>query len=403
MTQGARTRVLFFAEIPTPYILPTLTELSRLVDLTVVFGARQGSRGMDWDFEAFPFRHEYLEGMTVRRARSRDSDIYLDPRMLRAMVRARPDAIIVPGFAMATACAALLRRLRGSIVLIYSDGSSHGEAQLSRAHRTARRVLMPRVDGCAALSTEAGRRFVELGCPPDRVFDAPHATSLGAYREAGAERPRHDDADLRVLSVGRLITLKGTDRLIEAIALARATEPAITLDLIGTGPEEERLRALAARVAPEAVRFHGFVDQPGLPPHYAAADAFALPSRLDMFGIAALEAAASRLPLVSSPFAGATTDLVDEGVSGFVVDPDDVEGMADRFVRLARDPELRRSMGEAAHERSLVHEPAVAARGYVTAIETVAAARVRPRSRPRARAGPGARSAATSRDRGRAR
>ena len=72
-----RPRVLWIAEIPTPYNLPTLSALSELVDLTVVFGARRGSHGMDWAFGTPPFRHHYAEGFTLRRSRANGTDIYL--------------------------------------------------------------------------------------------------------------------------------------------------------------------------------------------------------------------------------------------------------------------------------------------------------------------------------------
>ena len=75
--------------------------------------------------------------------------------------------------------------------------------------------------------------------------------------------------------------------------------------VVGSGPEEAALRALTADLGlVEAVEFLGFVDQPGLPAVYEAADAFAFPTLDDPFGVVLLEAAASGLPLVASPFGG---------------------------------------------------------------------------------------------------
>jgi glycosyltransferase involved in cell wall biosynthesis len=182
-----------------------------------------------------------------------------------------------------------------------------------------------------------------------------------------------------VLSVGRLIPRKGLDRLLQAVALASRQDHEIRLLLAGSGPEEGRLRRLAADLGVD-LDLRGFVDQAALPAVYGEADVFAFPTFDDPFGIVVLEAAASGLPLVASERAGATPEFVRNGETGFVVDPDDVSGMADALVELARDPSLRRRMGEAAHHATRERTPQRAAAGYAEAVE---AAILRPsRARP---------------------
>ena len=364
-----RPRVVFFAEIPTPYILPTLEELSRRVDLTALFGASEGSRGMEWDLAPPAFRHKVVGGLVLHRRHRRGTDVYVDPRILVAMARARPHVIVTPAFSLPTAFAAFHGALTGSRLLIYSDGTRLTERDIGAAQLRARRVLIPRASGCVGLSAESARRFEDLGCEPSRLFVAPHATALEPLWAVAASRHAGRSHALRVLFVGRLLPRKGADCIVRAIALARRTEPGITLDVVGTGPEESRLRELASSVAPGAVRFLGFVDQPGLPELYRAADVFAFPSRRDQFGIVALEAAASGLPLVASPHAGATTDLVVDGSTGYVVEPTDTASMAERLVRLARDPQARVRMGAAARARTMGHTPAVAAGRWAEAVD----------------------------------
>ena len=87
---------------------------------------------------------------------------------------------------------------------------------------------------------------------------------------------------------------------------------------------------------------------------YEAADVFCLPTRFEPFGIVVLEAMFNGLPVVGAR-SWAMPDMVDEGVTGHVVDRDDVDALADRLLRLLTDPEAARRMGEAgrrrAHER----------------------------------------------------
>jgi glycosyltransferase involved in cell wall biosynthesis len=241
-----------------------------------------------------------------------------------------------------------------------------------------------------ANSEPAARRFVELGADPARVFRAPHSTNIAPLHAVARERFAKSPvpAPVTVLTVGRLIPRKGIDRLLRAVA--GVPDADLRVAIVGNGPEEARLRCLAGelRIA-ERVAFHGFVDQPDLPARYAAADIFALPTLDDPFGMVLLEAAATGLPLVASPFAGASDDLVEEGRSGFVADPDETAAWATALRRLAGDPGLRRRLGERAFALTLERTPARTADGYAAAVHAVLSLR-----RGARRAAPSAREAA---------
>ncbi|HEY7008279.1 MAG TPA: glycosyltransferase family 4 protein [Jatrophihabitantaceae bacterium] len=173
--------------------------------------------------------------------------------------------------------------------------------------------------------------------------------------DATATRARHGLADRPVvLCVSRLVRRKGQDVLIDALPLVRRAVPDAVLLLVGTGPYERELRALAGRRGVAAhVVFAGGVAVPDLPAHYAAGDVFAMPCRtrrrgLDVegLGIVYLEASASGLPVLAGDSGGAP-EAVRAGETGYVVDGRDVEAVADRLVTLLRDASLRRAMGAA--------------------------------------------------------
>jgi glycosyltransferase involved in cell wall biosynthesis len=366
-------RVVFLTDIPTPYMVAVLRELGRRVDLTAVFCAQSGSRGGDWAFGAdLGFRQRTLGGLRVKR-RSRDNaDVYPTPRILGALVAERPAAVITPAFSFPTLSAAVYGAVTGAPFVIHSDGTAYSERSFGRVRRAARRLLLPRAAACVGNSAPAMDRFIELGAPPERVFGAPHATDIAPFQAVAAQRASRS-GPLTVLHVGRLIPRKGVDRLLRAAATAAAAVP-LRVVLVGSGPQEAALRRLAAELLLD-VEFRGFVDQPGLPGVYAEADVFAFPTLDDPFGIVVLEAAASGLPIVASPFAGATTDVVRDGVNGFVAEPDDTAAWARALVALARDPELRRRLGEAAHDAVRDRTPERAAEGYAEAVDAVLARR----------------------------
>jgi glycosyltransferase involved in cell wall biosynthesis len=277
--------------------------------------------------------------------------------------------VITGAFSFPSVFAALYRRLFGAPLIIQSEGTTHSERHLTRMQRAARSLLLRGDTVCVGNSEAAAQRFMQLGVPPDRVFRAPHTTDIGPFH-AVASRRRLDGhpAPTTILHVGRLIPRKGIDRLLRAVARARA-EVALRLVLVGSGPEESALRRLADELGLGAdVEFRGFVDQPGLPEVYAEADVFAFPTLDDPFGIVLLEAAATGLPVLASPYAGATPDLVEDGATGYILDPDDIAAWARALVELARDPDLRRRLGTRGHQATLGRTPERAAEGYVQAV-----------------------------------
>jgi D-inositol-3-phosphate glycosyltransferase len=162
------------------------------------------------------------------------------------------------------------------------------------------------------------------------------------------------DRRFTVVALGRLERLKNFGLLLEAAALAGAREPRFAGELritVAGGvssdePEEaERLRALARSLnLVDAVRFVGPVPRTEIPALYAAADVCVVPSLHESFGLVALEAMASGLPVIATRSGGMQMTVVN-GVSGFLVDPRDPSELADRLLKLWASPACRRSMG----------------------------------------------------------
>lgn len=368
VTLPNRLRVVFVTDIPTPYMTAVMSALAERVDLVAVFCSAEGNRGLAWDLGDLPFRHEIVDGMVRRRpVETGGTDLYLSPRLLFALVRHAPAAVISGGFSVPTAYAAAYCAVRNVPLIIHSDGTEHSEEPLSRVRRASRRILVRQADGAAANSKPAAERFRQLGIAPDRVHLAPHSTNLQPFVHAGAMRDHGRPGELRVLATGRLISRKGLDHLLRAYALAVGQRAGITLRLVGSGPADAGLRRLAADLG-VSVHFDGFVDQPRLPAVYANAQAYVFPTLRDPFGIVVLEAAASGLPIVASPYGGATLDLIEDERTGLVRDPLDCAAFAAALVRLADDPELRRRLGDTVRDTVRLRTPEATAAGYAEAV-----------------------------------
>jgi glycosyltransferase involved in cell wall biosynthesis len=361
-------RVAFVTDIPTPYMNTVMAALAQRVDLVAIFCSAQGTRGLGWELGELPFRHEIIGGLKRRRpVHTGGTDLHLSPRVLSALVRHSPDAVITGAFSVPSAYAAAYCAVRRAPLIIHSDGTEHSEEPLSRLQRASRTILVPLAAAAAANSKPAAERFRQLGFAPERVHLVPHSTNLGPFLDAAEGRDRGRAGELRVLATGRLISRKGIDHLLRAYALAAEQRPGIALRIVGSGPAEPGLRRLAAQlgVSPE---FAGFVDQPHLPAAYAEAEAYAFPTLRDPFGIVVLEAAASGLPIVASPHGGATPDLIEDERTGLVRDPRDHQAFAAALVRLADEPALRRRLGDAARDEARSRTPEASAAGYAEVV-----------------------------------
>jgi glycosyltransferase involved in cell wall biosynthesis len=160
-----------------------------------------------------------------------------------------------------------------------------------------------------------------------------------------------------VLFVGRLVEQKGVHHLIEAVAILRQTYPAISLNIVGDGPERPRLERHSRTLElSDAVTFLGAAANSAMPGVYRAADVFVLPSirsrgsDTEGLSIALLEAASSRVPLVASRMGG-ITDVVEDRRSGLLVEPANATSLASAVDELLRNDELRSSMAQVAYER----------------------------------------------------
>lgn len=158
--------------------------------------------------------------------------------------------------------------------------------------------------------------------------------------------PRADDR-LRYLFVGRHVSQKGIDDLLEAAAMARKRiEDGFVVELAGDGPERPRLERKARDLGLSGnVRFLGSLSRPHLLEAYRRASIFVLPSRFEGFPLVILEAWAAGLPVIATSVGG-IPDVCNEG-NAVLVPPGEPEVLADALTSLARDADRRERLGTA--------------------------------------------------------
>jgi glycosyltransferase involved in cell wall biosynthesis len=150
----------------------------------------------------------------------------------------------------------------------------------------------------------------------------------------------------RILFVGRLAVDKRVDVLINALTSLDSAH----LILAGRGIDRERLERLSAQLdLADRVHFLGFVSEADLPGLYRAVNLFSLAAEVEVQSIPTMQAAATGLPIVAAN-AGALPELVDDGVNGYLVPPDDPVAFAAAWSRILGSPDQATAFGRASLE-----------------------------------------------------
>jgi len=173
----------------------------------------------------------------------------------------------------------------------------------------------------------------------------PAARSLEWRRSLGIA-----DDEVALGFLGRLVLEKGLDVFAAVVKQLKVDGVKHRVLVIGDGPARDWF---AERV-PGAV-FAGFQSGDDLGRAVASMDIFFNPSVTESFGNVTLEAMACAVPVVAARATG-TIGLVEEGLTGLLVDPADIKGYADAIARYVADPEARRSAGEAGHAAAATYQ-----------------------------------------------
>ena len=180
----------------------------------------------------------------------------------------------------------------------------------------------------------------DYGCDPNVVIP------VGAGANVIATSPEGKSYDRQIaLFVGNKYELKGVPTLLDAWAIVRERLPGAVLWIVGV----DAPHGLSTR--PGSVEWFGYIaDRQRLDALYADASAFVLPTRFEAYGLVVVEAMGNAVPCVTTNV-GALPEIVDDGVTGELVPPDDPEALAEALVALLADPARAERLGRAGYAK----------------------------------------------------
>ena len=183
-----------------------------------------------------------------------------------------------------------------------------------------------------------------------------------------------------VVFVGRLDPVKGVPLLLDAFAEVKARHPQARLTIAGDGHIRERLEARARSLGLQ-VNFPGYLDEGQVADLLATADMLVLPSFAEGLPVVLMEALAAQIPVIATQVGG-VPELVQHGVSGLIVPPGDVVGLAEAIDRLLSDPALRARMGEVGRAKVLAEHDVMHEARWLAELFSGTGAGLRPIEKP---------------------
>lgn len=227
---------------------------------------------------------------------------------------------------------------------------------VNRLLRFYSKSLIRKADTIRVVSSRMAEKLLKMGIEEKRIYNVPTGCGIDVARfgtgNSAAIRKKFNipDGSIVVLFVGRMVKQKSLDDLVAAASIVLKENKDVLFLLVGDGPERERIRDyIESEGITDNVRFTGRLSYAEVADCNAAADIFVLTSVYEGTARVLEEAAASRLPIVTTLVSGAE-DVVEDAKSGFIVDVHDPGRVAEKVLLLAGNKELRTAMGKRGRE-----------------------------------------------------
>ncbi len=352
-------RVVLLTNIPSPYRLPFLRELSTRCDLHVIFDAKTES-GRRWTVpDELPVAYSYARGYTISYTRRREGlmpaerrQLHLRWGVLTELFRLKPTVVVSLEFGPRSLLSLVYCRITKTPLVLWSEGTPHTEGWVGPVKTRIRRMLTRRAARYWVNGIDSANLIATYGGEPGRIDQGMTGVDTEWFADRTAKwfaqreqlRKQFETKGPCFLFVGELSERKGLRQLLHALQLTCRSATGFTFLLAGEGSLRPVIQAWIDAHPDCDLRLLGHLQPEALVQVYAVADVFVLPTLDDNWSLATLEAAVAGLPQVFSKYNGASTELMEfgaPGAHGKVIDPLDEREFACTLLRFIADPPPR--------------------------------------------------------------
>jgi glycosyltransferase involved in cell wall biosynthesis len=366
-------RICFLSPSFYPYRVPVFDELYKHFGehFTVISLSNQLKENSRIALRLGKFPRKIIFGKHFAISRRHDTGeetpfgLTITPTLPFELIRLRPNLVIGVNFNIWT----LLSITLGFRTIVFWEGTHYTERTLQPWRERLRRWMLKRAKGFV-VNGKLSREYLEhLGAPPELIFEGGLCSEPPPIQKLS----KPTDDVIRFLCVSQLIERKGILHLFKTIEILEKRvqlEKQYKVELLGDGPMRESYKELAERLGiSHRISFLGNVAPQEVWSYYAKAHVFVLPTLQDNWPLVVPEAMSMGMPVLLSNYAGSVPDLMNDGVNGWVFDPENHEELAKYMMSYIETPALIVEQGKRSLERVKQYSPERVAEVYIEAVE----------------------------------
>jgi glycosyltransferase involved in cell wall biosynthesis len=284
-------------------------------------------------------------------------EIFFNPSIVRWILRDQCELFVIAGYIHPTMQLAMfLRILQGRPWALFAERPGvHMKGEMVRKLRANLLLLARHASAIIATGTLAERDYRLLCGKKPLYCSIPYLIDLDPFLQIQRSAVRKQR--IRFLYCGQLIPRKGVDTLIKAFLQVARMYYDVELEIMGDGPEKERLQAMVPDEFHNRIIFAGSIPFEQRVTHFQEADALVHPARHEGWGVVIQEAMAAGLPILSTRDTEAAVTLVQDGRTGFLVPANDVETLYKRIRWFVEHPDQIVVLGQRAREDVAQYTP----------------------------------------------
>lgn len=334
-------RIAIVCDFPLAHRIPVYQQIAAMpdIDLLVIFSAHREPH-LHSDLPVMDFDHVFLhEGYLRLDGRKLHSNY----QVMKVLHHFSPQVLITVGFQPTQLYAFTFAAVRGITHVSMSEGSDVAERTPNPLHRLMHRFMFQKSRAFLASSEGGLRLYRRHGAHADQCFTTPPCVDNRVFSQSVSNEQKRFD----FIFCDRMEAICNPLFVIEvAAAVATRLQRKISVLMVGSGSQEIRVMEIASRYHHLLdVEFAGSCAPADLPALTRAARVSLLPSRWDRWGIAANEACAAGLPVMTSSATGVAGELVRDGENGFVCELN-INEWAERAAALLEDQLLYRRFSD---------------------------------------------------------
>lgn len=375
-------RVILYTNTPNPYVISRFSELSKLVDLKVIFQMEKLSNRR-WKLEPSKFDFEYciLGGRKIELGRKDKNYFSLSTKLLSLLEKEKKiDCFISHGWeSLGTYLAFSYCKRKKIPFLIYSESTAREKSILRLISLPLVKYVVKNSEAAIVAGKNSRDYLTSLGANEKKIFKAPNAVNNSNFK---LKLSRKDKAKLKekygipkedkvLLYIGQLIDRKGVKYLLDSFNELTQQDKKLSLIIVGEGPQKKELLAKTCELGLDKAYFLGYLPDEELKKIYGLADLFVLPSYEEVWGLVINEAMCSGLPVITTRNVGSAIDLVKNGINGYIIKEKNSEELAQAILKVFKEKDKSNKMGGASKNIIKDFTPKKTAQGIYEAVKFV--------------------------------